>query len=219
MSPLEAPEPTVSRLGLYLRCLRACKREGIETISSSGIEQRTGISSGQVRKDLSYFGEFGKPGRGYAVDALLDRLAGIMHLDVPHPMIIVGAGNLGTALAGHAGFAERGFQVAAIFDNDPAKIGRQIAGHEIFDVARMGEINERLRTRFGVIATPAAPAQEVANYMVQAGIKAILNFAPVRVRVPEGVVARNVDLGQELEILSYFASRQPGAERTGSDAR
>jgi len=206
MSPLGAPEPTVGRIALYLRCLRACQREGLQTISSYGIEQRTGISSGQVRKDLSYFGEFGKPGRGYDVSALLDRLARIMHLHVPHRVIIVGAGHLGTALAGYAGFAESRFEVAALFDNDPAKIGKQARGLEIMDVASLNEHKERLGARFGIIATPAASAQQVADLMVQAGINAILNFTPVRLRVPEGVVARNVDVAHELEVLSYFAS-------------
>jgi len=209
MSPLEAPEPTVSRIALYLRCLRACQREGVQTISSYGIEHRTGISSGQVRKDLSYFGEFGKPGRGYDVSALLDRLARIMHLHVPHRVIIVGAGHLGTALAGYAGFAEPRFEVVALFDNDPAKIGKQARGLEIMDVAALVEHNQPpggLGARFGIIATPAASAQQVADLMVRAGINAILNFTAVRVRVPEGVVARNVDVAHELEVLSYFAS-------------
>ncbi|UCH36403.1 MAG: redox-sensing transcriptional repressor Rex [Armatimonadota bacterium] len=202
--PGEAPEPTIARLALYLRCLRVAQRDGVETMSSADIEQSTGISSGQVRKDLSYFGEFGKPGMGYSVAPLVARLSHIMRLDREQPVLIVGAGNLGTALAGYANFAASSFRVAAIYDNNFNKIGRKVWELEILDVQRMTEINREMNVRLGIIATPAGAAREVADMMVRSGVKAILNFAPVRLAAPEGAVVRNVDLTQELEILSYF---------------
>jgi len=202
--PGEAPEPTIARLALYLRCLRVAQRDGVETMSSADIEQSTGISSGQVRKDLSYFGEFGKPGMGYSVAPLVARLSHIMRLDREQPVLIVGAGNLGTALAGYANFAASSFRVAAIYDNNFNKIGRKVWELEILDVQRMTEINREMNVRLGIIATPAGAAREVADMMVRSGVKAILNFAPVRLTAPEGAVVRNVDLTQELEILSYF---------------
>lgn len=198
-----APEPTIARIALYLRTLRAALKEGLQTISSAGIEQRTGISSGQVRKDLSYFGEFGKPGIGYAVAPLVARLSGIMRLDREQQVMIVGAGNLGTALCGYTGFSDAGFKIAAIYDNNWNKIGRQLWEWEILDIQRMTQVNAEMGVALGIIATPASAAQQVADLMVASGAKAILNFAPVRIKVPPGVVVRNVDLTQELEILCY----------------
>jgi len=198
-----APEPTIGRLALYLRSLRAALREGVETMSSADIEKRTGISSGQVRKDLSYFGEFGKPGMGYSVAPLVARLSHIMRLDREQGVLIVGAGNLGSALAGY-GFAQSSFRVAAIYDNNFNKIGRKVWDLEILDIQRMPEINRDMGVRLGIIATPAAAAQEAAAIMARSGVQAILNFAPVRFPAPEGTVVRNVDLTQELEILCYY---------------
>ena len=204
MAPLEVPAPTIARLALYLRCLRACRREGVRTISSAGIGQRTGISSGQIRKDLSYFGEFGRPGIGYAVDALLEHLSAIMGLNRPHTVVLVGAGNLGRALLGYPGFEESGFRIAAVFDNDPAKIGRSTVGRKILDMAALVEANKEIGAEFGMIATPPSAAQEVADALVEAGVRGILNFAPAHLTVPETVTARNVDLTREIEVLCYF---------------
>jgi len=210
LSPYEAPEPTIGRLAIYLRCLRQAAKEGLQTISSADIEQRTGITSGQVRKDLSYFGEFGKPGLGYAVGPLLARLSKIMRLDREQKVIIVGGGNLGSALAGYLGFGESGFRIAAIFDKDEKKIGKKLWQHEIKDTAQLASFNSGAGVEIGVIATPASTAQEVCELLANAGVKAILNFAPVRLKPPAGVVVRNVDLTQELEVLSYFLPREAG---------
>jgi redox-sensing transcriptional repressor len=206
MTPLEVPAPTIARLALYLRCLRACRREGIHTISSAGIGERIGISSGQVRKDLSYFGEFGKPGTGYAVEGLLEHLSEIMRLDRPHDVVLVGAGNLGRALVGYPGFAESGFRVVAVYENNPAKIGQTIGELPvpILDVAALVESSRQMRAEFGIIATPASAAQEVADALVKAGVRGILNFAPTHISVPDTVTSRNVDLTRELEVLCYF---------------
>lgn len=198
-----APEPTIARIALYLRCLRAARAEGAQTLSSADIEARTGISSGQVRKDLSYFGEFGKPGLGYGVAPLVDRLARILRMDQVQPAMLVGAGNLGTALAGYTGFQSGDFRLAAIFDSDPAKISTHLGDLEIQDIARMAEVNAALGIRVGIISTPGPAAQSVADRMVASGVRAILNFAPARVAVPPGTVVRNVDLTQELQVLCY----------------
>lgn len=206
-----APGPTIRRLALYLRSLRAALSEGVETVSSADIEKRTGISAGQVRKDLSYFGEFGKPGKGYSVSALVAHLSEIMRLDRQQAVLIVGAGNLGTALAGYAGLAQSHFRIAAIYDSNFNKIGRKVWDLEILDVQRMPEINRAMAVRIGIIATPAAVAHEVAQLMARSGVKVILNFAPARFPEPAGTVVRNVDLTQELEILCYYL---PESEET-----
>ena len=207
-----APEPTIARIALYLRCLRTAQFEGAQTLSSADIEARTGISSGQVRKDLSYFGEFGKPGLGYGVTPLLNRLAGIMRLDREQPVMIVGAGNLGTALAGYTGFMQSEFKLVAIYDNNFSKIGRRVWDLEILDIERMPELNPQMGVQVGIITTPAAAAQYVADLMVTSGVRVILNFSPTRVSVPKGVIVRNVDLTQELQILCYYLPESRAAE-------
>ncbi|MHB9133296.1 MAG: redox-sensing transcriptional repressor Rex [Armatimonadota bacterium] len=199
-----APEPTIARVALYLRCLRKAQIQGEDTLSSADIEARTGISSGQVRKDLSYFGEFGKPGLGYAINSLIHRLAQIMRLDREQKVMIVGAGNLGTAIAGYTGIKESGFNLVAIYDNNFSKIGRRLWDLEILDIERMQELNAQMSVPIGIIATPGAAAQEVANRMVASGVLVILNFAPARISVPEPVTVRNVDVTQELQILCYY---------------
>jgi len=207
-----APEPTIARLALYLRSLRTAQQEGLPTLSSADIEVRTGISSGQVRKDLSYFGEFGKPGLGYAVTPLVNRLAGIMRLDREQKVMLVGAGNLGTALAGYQGLHDSGFRLVAIYDNNFSKIGRKIWDLEIQDAEMMPTLNAEMGVEIGIITTPAIAAQAVADRIVQSGVLVILNFAPTRVNVPKGVVVRNVDLTQELQILCFFL---PATEVSG----
>ena len=208
-----APEPTIGRIALYLRCLRAAYMEGTETLSSANIEARTGISSGQVRKDLSFFGEFGKPGLGYAVAPLIAHLADIMRLNCEQRVMLVGAGNLGTALAGYAGLRES-FHLVAIYDNNFSKIGRKIWDLEIQDVERMPELNATMGAQIGIITTPANAAKSVADRMVSSGVKVILNFATSRITVPKDVVVRNVDLTQELQILCYYL---PQNERVKSE--
>ncbi len=199
-----APEPTVLRLSVYLRCLRQADAEGLQTISSAEIEHRTGISAGQVRKDLSYFGEFGKPGLGYAVEPLLVRLSHIMQLDRPRKAVIVGAGNLGTALAGYQGFRRSIFSLVAVFDNNLSKIGRRLWDLEILDLEELPRVVREEKVEFGIITTPVEAAQQVAGLMAAGGVRAILNFVPTRIVPPPGVVVRHVDLTKELEVLCYY---------------
>jgi redox-sensing transcriptional repressor len=206
-----APEPTLARLSRYLRCLRELAAGGVKTVSSAQMEQKLGVLSAQIRKDLSYFGEFGKPGIGYDVRHLLARLTEVMQLDREQRAVIVGAGNLGSALVGYAGFAKSPFRIVGLFDNNFGRIGRMLWNLEIQDIRRLEETNRELQAIIGIIAVPAESAQEVADILVKSGIRAILNFAPVHVTVPPDVAARNVDFLRELEILSYYIDRLPPA--------
>ena len=172
------------------------------------METRLGITSAQIRKDLSHFGEFGRPGIGYDVQHLLGRLTEIMQLDREQRAVIVGAGNLGAALVGYwGGFVDTPFRIVGIFDNNFGKIGRVLWNLEIQDVHRLPEINQKLHANIGLIAVPGPAAQEVADILVKGGIRAILNFAPAVITVPPAVALRNVDLTRELEILSYWVKR------------
>lgn len=208
-----APQPTIGRLAIYLRALRAASSDGVKTLSSADLERRTGVSADQIRKDLSYFGEFGKPGTGYAVAVLLARLLKIMGLDQRQPAMIVGAGNLGTALTGYPGFAEWGFTIAAVYDNDGRKIGQRIWGLEIWDIGEMIERNDEMGVEIGIIATPAEAAKEVAEAMISAGVRSILNFAPVHLEVPAEIAIRNVDVTLELQVLSYLRAERDRSRR------
>lgn len=210
----KAPEATLARLSLYLRCLRRLAKQGVTTISSARLEERCGIAAVQIRKDLSYFGEFGRSGIGYEVQHLLARLTEIMNLDRQHRLVIVGAGNLGSALAGYSGFVLSPFRVVGIFDNNFSKIGRRLWNLEISDVERLPEINKTLEANIGLIAVPADAAQSAATLLAKAGIRAILNFAPAAVEVPEDVALRNVDLTRELEVLCYYIDRTPADKPT-----
>ncbi len=203
---VKVPVPTLERLANYLRFLHNLEQDRVETISSAEVERQTGINAAQFRKDLSYFGEFGKPGVGYNVSELNQRIARILQIDQEQRVIIVGAGNLGSALVGYPGLKEHKFNVVAVFDNNYAKIGRYLWNLEIYDISRLQEINAELRARIGIVAVPAPVAQSVADQLLAANICAILNFAPTVLRVPDGTVIRNVSFMQELAVLSYHLS-------------
>ena len=204
---IRAPEPTLARLSRYLRCLRELAEQGVRTVSSAQMEAKLGIVSAQIRRDLSYFGEFGTRGVGYDVQHLLDRLTAVMQLDREQRAVIVGAGNLGSALAGYTGFAFSPFRIVGIFDNNFSKIGRMLWSLQIQDVRQLPELNRDLQADIGIIGVPTSAAQEVADLMIASGICAVLNFAPVHLTVPSHVTARNVDVLRELEILSYHLDR------------
>lgn len=193
----------MERLTTYLSCLIDLGGADVETISSAEIEQHTGINAAQFRKDLSYFGEFGKPGVGYNVAELESRIARILQIHKIQPVVLIGAGNLGAALLGYPGLKEHKFHIVAAFDNDPRKIGKRLWDHDILDYRKLGEVNEVLGARIAIIAVPATAAQAVAEKAVESGIRAILNFAPVVLRVPRNVVVRHVSFLQELAVLSY----------------
>ncbi len=210
------PVPTLERLATYLRYLIDLEQAHIETISSAEIEEQTGINAAQFRKDLSYFYSpteigksgvgFGKPGVGYNVSELQSRIARILKIDREQRVILVGAGNLGSALVGYPGLQEHRFNLVAVFDNNFGKIGRPLWNLQIHDVTQLQEVNAELKARIGILAVPAPAAQHVADLMVAAGIHAILNFAPVILRVPSHVFVRNVSFLQELAVLSYHLS-------------
>jgi redox-sensing transcriptional repressor len=197
------PTPTLERLTTYLRSLIEMGNAGVATISSAQIETYTHISAAQFRKDLSYFGEFGKPGVGYSVAELEARIARILQIHKVQPIVLVGAGNLGSALVAYPGLEEHKFQIVASFDNSPQKIGKRLQGMDIIAFNRFGEVNETLKARMAILAVPASAAQVAADTMIAHGIRAILNFAPIPLRVPPFVVVRNVSFLQELAVLSY----------------
>ncbi len=199
----KVPTPTLERLTTYLRCLIDLGASDVETISSAQIEEHTGISAAQFRKDLSYFGEFGKPGVGYNVQELEARIARILHIHKLQPILLIGAGNLGSALVGYPGLKEHKFQIVAAFDTDAAKIGKRLWGMDIVDFKRLGEVNQAVGARMAILAVPAQAAQAAADVAIESGIRAILNFAPIVLKVPSNVVVRNVSFLQELAVLSY----------------
>ncbi len=198
------PDIVVARLPLYLRALTAMHNSGKTFTSSKEMAQWLGIGSAQIRKDLSYFGEFGKQGMGYAVADLLEKLRKILHLDREWPMVIIGAGHIGSAVAAYPGFAHRGFRVCALFDNDPAKIGTSVAGLCVYDVRDLPEYVRAHNIRLAMVAVPAEAAQAVAELAVSAGISAILNYAPINLALPEHVRVENIDPVLHLQHMTYY---------------
>jgi redox-sensing transcriptional repressor len=212
LKTIKIPEATIIRLSVYSRYLAQCDRRGIVTISSNEIAEGVGVSSAQVRKDLAYFGEFGTRGVGYNVKDLHRHIMKILGLNQKWPLVIVGAGNLGTALSMYGGFRERGFHVVGIFDDDPNKIGYKLNGVEVFPVSQLKEVVTEGGAKIGVITVPAPAAQEVANLLIESGVKAILNFAPVVLNVPPEIELRNVDLSVNLEILTFNLGYRRGID-------
>ena len=196
-------DSTVRRLSLYLRFLDDFEGQGVETVSSESLAQRGGTTSAQVRKDLSFFGSFGKRGLGYYVPELAQRLRQILGLGRRYRVAMIGAGKIGSALVQYRGFTQRGFDIVAIFDNDPAKIGTQWNGLTVLPIDRLEQEMRAQQVDMAVLVTPAEAAQSVADRVVGQGVKAILNFAPVQLNVPDDVVVKTVNLALELETLSY----------------
>lgn len=199
-------ELTTNRLSVYLRCLNLLAAAGIQTISSQSLADQFNLNSAQIRKDLAYFGEFGVRGVGYFVEDLRQHLTKILGLDNAHRVGIVGAGRLGTALANYNGFSRSNFSVVALFDNDAEKIGGRTGEAEILvhDVKKIARVVSDEKIDVAVIAVPARAAQKVLNEVMSAGVKAVLNFAPVRLRARLDVKLKTVDLTIALESLSYF---------------
>ena len=211
------PEMTIRRLSVYSRCLLELEEDGVKTISSQGLAERFSLNSAQVRKDLAHFGEFGVRGVGYYVSGLKDKLQKIpglkdelqkiLGLDREWHVALVGFGNLGSALFNYKGFAKAGFRISAIFDDDPQKIGRAIDGVPVLPLRELGREAKARNLQIGIIAVPAESAQPVMDAMVASGIKAILNFAPSRLKVPNDVRLKNVDLSIEMETLSFYLAQ------------
>ena len=202
-------ESTVRRLSLYLRFLEEFEEQGAKTVSSEALAARGGTTAAQVRKDLSFFGSFGKRGLGYQVPALITQLREILGLTRRYKVVVVGAGKIGSALVQYRGFRDRGFDLLAIYDNDPKKIGRQWDALVVRDVAHLEKDLQREPADIGAVVTPADSAQPVADRLVKCGVTAILNFAPAQLQVPDHVTVKTVNLVLELEALSYIiASRE-----------
>ena len=204
------PDATVSRLPVYLRLLAEQGDEGVDSISSERLAELAGVNAAKVRKDLSYLGSYGTRGVGYEVAYLVYQIRRELGLTHDWPVVIVGAGNLGQALAGYGGFGERGFPVAGIVDVDEHKVGTVMGGVRVRHIDDLPQIVQTKRVNIGVIATPGAAAQDAADRLVKAGVTSILNFAPVVLNVPRGIETRKVDLAVELQILSYHEQRRSG---------
>src|SRR5688500_6181251 len=206
------PEATVARLPIYLRSLLdfAESSGGMTTISSEELARLAGVNAAKVRKDLSYLGSYGTRGVGYDVEYLLYQISRELGLTQDWPVVIVGIGNLGHALANYRNFSARGFRIVAFFDADPAKVGERIGDLVVRHSDELDEVVRRERVAIGIITTTAAPAQSVADQLVAAGVTSILNFAPAVLNVPPHVSLRKVDLSIELQILSFYQQRAAG---------
>lgn len=204
----DLPEATVARLPEYLRALHHLAEAGHDTVSSEGLATAAGVNSAKLRKDLSHLGSYGTRGVGYDVALLVDQIEFVLGLTQRRAVALVGVGNLGHALAGYAGFATRGFRIAALFDADQARVGEQINGLVVRHIDQVDQVVAEEGISIAVIATPAFAAQQVTDRLVAAGVTSILNFAPCVLTVPEGVDVRKVDLAIELQILSFHEHRK-----------
>lgn len=213
--PPEVPKAVVNRLSLYLRELQQLLRNGSRTTSSTQLGSLLGLTDAQVRKDLAYFGQFGHPGVGYHCDELVGEIKRILGTNHPWPVALVGVGNLGRALLGHRGFSNQGFQVVAAFDVDAGKVGRKILSIPVHHLDELPRVVQEKGIRLGIIAVPAATAQDAADRLVSAGVDGVLNFAPVTLVLPKHVSTVGVDLAMELEQLAFaVANRREEEKRT-----
>lgn len=201
------PKPSLERLFLYYRILEACREAHKDVISSEELGRRAGVDAAQVRKDLTYLAQCGRPGIGYQVSELAEALEKLLGLKETTKTCLVGVGRLGTAIHNYPGFTSFGLRIAALFDLDPARVGQRLGEHEIYHVDRLGEIIPAEGIELGIIAVPAYAAQGVANSLIAAGVRGLWNFAPVTLRVPPGVVVRNEDLAVGLATLSWYLAR------------
>jgi redox-sensing transcriptional repressor len=209
------PAATVARLPLYLQVLITAAEEDARTLSSTDLATAAGLTSAMVRKDLSFLGSYGTRGVGYEVAELTTEISSVLGVTDDRPVVIVGVGNLGRALASYEGFHRRGFRVCSLVDADPQMIGEEVGHLSVEDIADLDAIVARFRITIAVLATPAANAQTVTDTLVAAGVTAVLNFAPVHLEVPPGVVVRTVDLSTELQILSFYEHLAELPARTG----
>jgi redox-sensing transcriptional repressor len=207
--PESIPNPAVRRLSLYLRQLEGFKRKDRRTVSSKQLGESLGLTDAQVRKDLAYFGQFGHPGIGYRVEDLIAQVRKILGTDKVWNVLLVGAGNLGRALSMYRGFNAKGFKLVAVFDNDAGKVGRKQGAFTVQPLAEMEVTVQKHAVRLAILAVPADAAQEVADQLVAAGVKGLLNFAPVSINVPSDVALNTVDVAVQLEQLSFQVNVSP----------
>ncbi|MBM3150701.1 MAG: redox-sensing transcriptional repressor Rex [Chloroflexi bacterium] len=198
------PDIIIGRLPIYLRALRYMQETGQQTTNSQELGERIGISAAQIRKDLSQFGEFGKQGTGYRISFLVDKLREILNIEKVWEVAVVGAGDMGHALARYQGFANRGFHITMVFDNDPAKIGEQIGDLTVLDASNIVKTVRNAGIKIAMLTVPAAAAQAVANLLIEAGVKAILNYAPISLSVTPGVRLQYLDPSIGLQRMTYY---------------
>lgn len=204
MNANRIPDIIIGRLPVYLRALQQLSEKGIMTTSSQELGEIIGISAAQIRKDISQFGEFGKQGTGYSIPFLIERLRDILKVDRVWEVVIVGMGDIGHALARYNGFANRGFHISMVFDNDPQKIGQKVGEYEIYDTATLVEKIKQNKIKVAMLTVPASSAQEITDLLVKAGIKAILNYAPISLNVPPGVRVQYTDPVTHLQRMTYY---------------
>ena len=209
------PEATVVRLPVYQRILAELGRSGVATVSSEQLAGLARVNAAKVRKDLSLLGSFGTRGSGYDTAFLLGQIELALGVDHDWPVVVVGIGNLGRALVNSAGFSSRGFRIAALFDADPAVVGQRVGPAVVRHMDTLADLPAEQQAAIGVVATPSAAAQEVTDQLIGIGVGAILNFAPTVLTVPPGVLLRYVDLSIELQVMSFYLSRQPATDRPG----
>ncbi len=204
MTTEKIPDIIIGRLPIYLRALQRLADSGEQTTSSQELGELVGISAAQIRKDISQFGEFGKQGTGYSIPFLMEKLRDILKVDRVWEVVIVGMGDIGHALANYNGFNNRGFLVSMVFDNDPKKIGHKVGDFEVLDAGTMSEKLKAHKIRIAMLCVPAAAAQEAADQLVKAGVKAILNYAPISINVPEDVHVQYIDPVTHLQRMTYY---------------
>jgi redox-sensing transcriptional repressor len=204
MNADKIPDIIIGRLPVYLRALQRLADTGVLTTSSQELGEMIGISAAQIRKDISQFGEFGKQGTGYSIPFLVERLRDILKVDRVWDVAIVGVGDIGHALARYNGFMNRGFRVSIVFDNDATKVGQKVGEFEIFNTTVMAEKIKQQKIKVAVLTVPASAAQEIADQLVKAGVKAILNYAPISINVPDGVHVQYIDPVTHLQRMTYY---------------
>lgn len=210
MKATAIPKDTIKRLFMYYRAL--LESSDNELISSEELAELTGVTAALIRRDLTYFGQFGKPARGYDVEHLQHRIMEIMGIDQEWNVALIGFGHLGKALLRYQGFKEQGFKITEVFDNDPKKIGKECAGIKVRDVKELTKVISTGQIKIAVITVPAETAQSVVDLLIEADIKAILNFAPLRLRIPKSIRLLNIDMANELARLSYYITQESGPE-------
>ena len=201
---LEIPEVVIDRLPIYVRALTVLERQGRDVVNSQELGGKLGVTPAQIRKDLSYFGRFGKQGRGYNVKRLLEELHQILGITREWSMVLVGVGQLGRAILGYGGFAPQGFRIVGAFDIDSAAVGERVNGLEVKSIDVLPEEMRRLNAQLGIVAVPAASAQQVIDMLVASGVKAILNYAPIAAHVPPGVRIKDIDPVLALQSMTFY---------------
>ncbi len=204
MTNATIPDIVVGRLPLYLRTLQLMLAEGRQVTSSQELGERLGISAAQIRKDLSQFGEFGKQGTGYHIEFLTEQLRIILKVDRIWDVVVVGAGDVGHAISRYQGFSDRGFKVAMVFDNDPQKIGQEVGKFIVHDIKDLIPLVKKAGIRIAMLAVPASHAQEVTDWLIQGGVRAILNYAPINLQVPKNITVQYIDPVVHLQRMSFY---------------